>query len=153
MEMKTSSVLHGWSEGRCPILNGVFYPDDTVVPLDVEEHEDGSPPDVRARDAVSLNEVAGPVEWTSLGVLAEASVPGLDARVAVGQGGMGGDGFVALLVGAEGKLEWLAFFDCSNPFEEVRVEGRDVLAVSNLGVEWRFPVTHPEAVTANRRFP
>jgi hypothetical protein len=64
--------------------------------------------------------------------------------VAAGEGGQDGDGFVALLSGPDGRLEWLAFFDDSQPFEAVAFDADEVVARTAAGRELRFPVGAPE---------
>jgi hypothetical protein len=141
-------ILSGWREESCPILNGIFFPDDRVIRLDVTEDLSGGPPVVRARKPATLGQAAlgEPIQWTRIGIVSETYYADLNAWVVAGGGGFGGDGFAALLKGASRDLEWLAFLDCSNPFEEVRIEGQAVFAVSNLGMEWRFPIADPEKV-------
>lgn len=46
---------------------------------------------------------------------------------------------------------WLAYFDCSTPFEKVSLENGIVMAVSNLGHSWHFPLTRPERLTVDTR--
>ncbi|MEI6433127.1 MAG: hypothetical protein WCP07_13160 [bacterium] len=49
-----------------------------------------------------------------------------------GSGGFGGEGFVGV-EDADGQLQWLAFFNDSNPFVRLSMEGNILEAVSNTG--------------------
>jgi len=37
----------------------------------------------------------------------------------------------------------LVWFDSSNPFRELALDGADLLAPSTLGCRWRFPLADP----------
>ena len=81
------------------------------------------------------------LEWTYLAQLCE-SVEN-DIVIAGGEGGIGSDGFVAVLRTSDRHLMWLAFFDDSNPFIKVSFLNGIVIAFSNLGDVWNFPLEKP----------
>jgi len=60
---------------------------------------------------------------------------------------MGADGFVAVLRLDNGEIVWIAFFTRSNPFEEIQLVEDQVMARTNLGMWWQFPLHSPEMVT------
>jgi hypothetical protein len=62
-------------------------------------------------------------------------------------GGDGRFGFVAVADLESDKLQWLAFFRESNPFEMVQVEQNRLHAVTNLGVSYLFLVDDPTSIT------
>ena len=132
-----------WQQGACPIVNGLLFPDGTVLPVNILPSRAGAPT-FEPRTTLKALDASAPLEWTAIGVLAHAvSLDGSYSAVG-GEGGMGSDGFVAVTLGPDKQLLWVAFFDHSNPFEEIRFDGEDVVARSNLGREYRFPVASPE---------
>jgi hypothetical protein len=58
-----------------------------------------------------------------------------------GEGGMGNEGFVAVIKGD--SLIWSAFFTVSNPFYELRMQGNSIIATSTHDRFWKFPVSEP----------
>jgi len=60
-----------------------------------------------------------------------------------GEGSMGSDGFVALLRSSDQAPKWIAFFDFSNPFEAIEIQGDQILATSSLGEQWAIPINQP----------
>lgn len=130
-------------QGACPILSGLMYPDGSVLLVDAVPSGPGAPT-FRRRTTLAALDATEPLEWTTVGTLAQAVSPDGSYSAIGGEGGMGGDGFVAVSAAADKRLLWVAFFEDSNPFEEVRFDGGDVVARSNLGREYRFPVTAPE---------
>lgn len=62
---------------------------------------------------------------------------------------MGADGFIALF-DSKRVLQWSAFFDFSNPFVGVCIDGDTVLAENNHGELWRIPFASPWTVTIER---
>jgi hypothetical protein len=139
-------IEQNWASMRCPILTGIFYPDDTVTRLDVVDPRRAEGPSrITSRERVPFVNV-GPSSWTQLAELARTSDVDEDVTVVVGEAGMGGDGFVAAITASTGQLAWLAFFDCSNPFQSVAAKHGLIAARTNLDVEWTFPVRRPEQV-------
>jgi hypothetical protein len=144
-----SQISEAWKEERCPIVNGIFRPDDSVSRLMRDGNlENGDPVTLRVADQTTVSELerSGGLEWTYLTQLCEFRATSSRYVAVGGEGGMGSDGFVALLE-HDVKLLWLAFFDWSNPFTEVSIKDTVVTAVSSLDTIWRFPVDAPEAVT------
>jgi hypothetical protein len=81
---------------------------------------------------------------TSLQVLCDQTYNELDLRIQGGEGSCGSEGFIALSEISTQNLLWLAYFDCSNPFEKVSIEQNKVYAISNLRHIWPFPMKSPE---------
>lgn len=143
-------VATAWLHEQCAIVNGVMFPDDRVYLVSVTSRPRQSPLVACSEETVSISSVFGDadVEFTELTGLFEAEYPDRGLVVACGEGGMGGDGFVAVLKSGNRELVWLAFFDASNPFIRASLAGDIVHAVSSLGHCWRFPVDRPERVSA-----
>jgi hypothetical protein len=134
-----------WQQHSCPIVNGILFPNGSVVPVVGWPSRIGSPtfgPRTTLRELDAIE----PVEWTKLGPLAQAVSPDGAFLAVGGEGGMGADGFVALMAGSDKHLVWLAFFDDTNPFEAIRFEAGCVAASTSLGREFRFPVADPEGL-------
>jgi hypothetical protein len=141
-----------WEQRWCPMVNGILFPDGSVVPVSAGPAGGGAP-EVGARTRLSDLAGHGPLRWTTLGPLVRAVSPDRARIAAAGDGGQDGDGFVALLAGPQKALVWLAFFDDGGPFEAVRFEGDAVVARAAAGREVRFPADAPErlVVTAAAR--
>ena len=85
---------------------------------------------------------------TKLARLCERSYANTNLRLVAGEGAYGSEGFVAAAEITSAQLLWLAYFDCSNPFEEVSLINDVVVAISSLGHTWRLPLLHPETLNA-----
>jgi hypothetical protein len=146
-------VVSGWMDEKCPIVNGILYPDDTVIRLaiDVGIDQAASVPQVKPMGKTTLGDLVGetPLQWTYLNKLCEWESKDKGVRLLGGEGGFGEDGFVALLR-PNGDLVWLFFCDCSNPFTDVALTDNVVLAKSTTGLLWQFPVVQPEALAVFR---
>jgi hypothetical protein len=136
-----------WEQRWCPMVNGLLFPDGSVVPV-LGWPAGGGAPTLGARTRLSDLAGQGPLRWTTLGPLARAVSPDRERIAAAGDGGQDADGFVALLGGPEKGLVWLAFFDDRGPFEGVRFEGDCVVARTATGLEVRFPLDAPERLVA-----
>ena len=66
-----------------------------------------------------------------------------------GESSMGGDGFVAVRNIETKKVLWLAFFDCSNPFEKLVIKDGEIHASSTLNCVWKFNIHHPLGVSVS----
>ena len=71
-------------------------------------------------------------------------------RLSCGECSWGSDGYVAATQLSDGQLVWVAFFDRSNPFREIKVIDGRAVAVSTYDDIWTFPLDHPERVTVGR---
>lgn len=144
------TIVEAWRNELCPIVNGIYYASGRVVRLDVDQPASVfEAPSVRIASETSYRDLAedDATEWTSLTSLGEViDQKGMNA-VVYGEGGFGGDGFVALINRLDDKLAWLAFSDCANPFVSAEIFEDVVVAVNNSGVVWRFPIAAPEQVT------
>jgi hypothetical protein len=142
--MVSWDLEQAWEQRWCPVVNGVLFPDGSAVAVEARPAA-GGPPAVGPRTPLAQL-AAGGLRWTTLGPLTRTFSPDRKLLAAVGEGGLGGDGFVALMTGPMGALVWLAFFDDSTAFEAVRFDGDSVAARTADGREWRFPVAAPERV-------
>ena len=150
-------VQHKWLAQLCPIVNGVIYGtgEITLFSLIGGFQLSGTSIELRRgiRTCVTSFLEQNPDDWTSVTSLCEATSDELNARVLAGEAGLGADGFVAVTRKNDEYLEWIMFFENSNPFIEVTINGPDIVAVTNLGDRWTIPLRSPEnmSVETQRR--
>lgn len=151
-ERVKSDLKVEWDAERCPIVDGIIFGDGRVKRMGLDW----------VRNAAGRLELAvRPAGWTSLAELMEKGdlqwtgitprCANIDAamglRLSCGEGGLGADGFVAVVQADRGEILWIAFFTQSNPFEVVQLAGDQVMAKTSLGTWWQFPLHSPESVT------
>lgn len=133
-----------WEQQMCPIVNGIVFGDGKIVELDKEKS--GGKQElfrvVNITDIKSFVDERGDY-WTAITQLCEFELPQRNLIVRGGEGGFGGDGFVALSRISDSDLIWIAFFDYANPFIEVSMKGDLVVATSTLEYIWQFPIAEP----------
>lgn len=101
---------------------------------------------LRAAEAIELG-VLSDVGWTKALPNDVARDVATHSVMIVGECGMGSDGFVALQATDDpDSLQWLAFFDFSNPFESVSFAGDFVEVRNNIGEEWCFDRSSPREI-------
>jgi len=88
----------------------------------------------------------GALEFTTITEMIDetATDAGRNLRAYCGEGGFGGDGFVALCWADTDKPIWIAFFETSNPFVSVSLHANCVVAQTTLDRKWTFPLEEPE---------
>ncbi|MCP4600753.1 MAG: hypothetical protein GY847_09510 [Proteobacteria bacterium] len=148
------NIQHQWASMKCPIINGILFANGDIEWINVGllpqsggmariQLSPGRPTDVK-----TLTD-EGVLDWTEVAPLCEAIDEKRNIRVFAGEGGLGADGFVAVLKASDSQLEWVAFFENSNPFVEVELRETEVLAKTNLSNTWRFPLDSPAQVTVD----
>jgi len=60
-----------------------------------------------------------------------------------GEGSHGSDGFL-IAINSDNNVEWLFFSQYANPFEKLWVANNEIHVMSNLNIEWIFPIDNPE---------
>lgn len=146
-----------WFDEEVPIINGIAFASGRVAWINHEQDETpGRPPfALEAGPALTLDELADDPDfgWTS--VVVNLEVQSADGRwsAAGGEGGMGGDGFLAVFQGAFETLLWVAFFEDINPFHRLRFSEDTLTATTSLDYEWHFPLDAPEKVTVRHQAP
>ena len=155
--MTLSKIQEQWTEQRCPIINGILFASGRIAWINVDEKFDGGSLyyalDQPSETSITELIEEGELQWTDLTILKELSSEGSNLLVQIGEGAMGGDGFVATSDRASKKLLWLAFFENSNPFVDVEITDDVIQVQNNHSISWRFPITTPEKVcvgTASR---
>ena len=64
-----------------------------------------------------------------------------------GESDYGSDGFVAVLNLSTKELKWIAFFDSSNPFDNLRLVGNSLYAISTSNYVWEFNLDNPTDIS------
>ncbi len=151
-EARALTIQRQWAGMKCHIINGILYANGDIEWINVDllpqsggmtriQLSSGSPTDVK-----TLSD-EGVLDWAEVAPLCEAIDERRNIRVFAGEGGLGADGFVAVVKVSDSQLEWVAFFENSNPFVEVELRETEVLAKTNLSNTWRFPLDSPAHVT------
>jgi len=141
------SITDFYEHQECPGVNGIYYPDGSVQLLNVSEGNSTLNKYVinllgkaTIKDLEDRNEITS---WNDCAILFKKKFPDLNIEVLAGESDYGSDGFVAVFDGDCQQLNWVAFFDCSNPFKEVYIDGDCVVALSTNGLYWKFPLKSP----------
>lgn len=142
------SIQEQWTKQRCPIINGILFASGRIAWINVKEQFSGRtisyeldhPSETSITDLLEEDKL----QWTDLTILKELNQDNLNLLVQAGEGAMGGDGFVASSDLASKKLFWIAFFENSNPFVDIRVTDDVIQAINNHSILWEFPINEPE---------
>ena len=143
-------IQEKFNEEECPLFDGIVFGTGAIVIMECrllvidEKTEFCVHPIARAPLQSFLN--YNPEGWASISTLATSHWERQGVILTFGEGCHGSYGFVAVSNIASERLQWLAFFQRSNPFLEARIEGSEVVAISNLEHTWRFPIDQPELV-------
>lgn len=145
-------IIQGkWREGLGLHVNGILHQDGTVVIFECGKlkGEGKTRPFASAIGNSTLESIlsydAHP--WVGLTEMDRREYAGLDLRLACGECAMGNEGYVAVSNLNGGRLIWIAFFTCSNPFESVRMEEGVVVAENTYEQRWKFPLELPQSIT------
>lgn len=140
-----------WANEQCPIVNGIIFGNGVIKRFELIRDGSWNPEktvlDLKAQ--ISIIEILRnePNNITHIHQLCEKTVLERNIRLVVGEAGWGGDGFVAVETLKTKKLEFMLFFDNSNPFTEVDFVDSEIVAISNLGEKWIIPIKEPEKIT------
>lgn len=139
-----SAIQAWWRDDKCPLIDGVLFDDGRLFEVDYHE--------VTIRGisghAATLSGNASCVVETDPDFSSLARNDCVkDRRTTLdylcGEGSWGGDGFVACIDRMAGRLRWIAFFQHSNPFVRLRLEGARIVAENNHGHLWSFKIENP----------
>jgi hypothetical protein len=131
---------------ECYSVNGIQFSDGTVQRLLVTAAWGPAIQyTVSAGERTTLQqlEAANALYENSCAVRAQLTDAARGLHLLAGECNLGGDGFVAVIDTPTNRLRWLAWFEASNPFAELALDGADLLATSTLGCRWRFPLADP----------
>ena len=140
-------------EGECPTFDGIIFGTGAIVLLEcsVLSGETGLSVRVRplARSTLESLLESNPQSWTSLTSMMSYRDEEAQLLLSAGEAAWGSEGFVEVRDLQTNALKWLAIFQSSNPFKEVRLAGDSVVAVSTYDHVWTFPLNRPELVTVS----
>ena len=125
--------------GKAPLMNGILYPDGTfhqVVICQLGRHSFQL--EKYQEKKVDISEV----EWIEFDTLSEVRPSDSDFCVKAGEGAFGGDGFVLLT--KHEVVEWIAFFENSNPLSIVEADDEKAIVESDLGLRLSIPFSNPQ---------
>ncbi|HVD98413.1 MAG TPA: hypothetical protein VNB90_09435 [Cytophagaceae bacterium] len=131
---------------ECPSVDGIIFPDETVQLLSVKV-DWGLPINytinMASKTSIKILNDKGELHWNSCAILVRLINQKYSIEIIAGEGDYGSDGFVGIMDFATKKMIWIAFFNNSNPFEEVKVIDEEIYAKSTLGCIWRFKIKNP----------
>lgn len=136
-----------WKDGRCPLISGILYADGTVKilnPKQVVEYNDV--PEYSGTTTIQELSKLGEIYYTHIYKHKYIEITELELKVYYGEGSWGSEGFIAVCDSKQDSLQWIAFFEYSNPIINVEHVNGKIYAYSNLGHKWVFDIRHPENV-------
>jgi hypothetical protein len=150
MKYEEVDINQQWKNGCCPLINGIALNNGDVYWINIDlTYTDLKPTyNLSEPKQTSLNELVGEGfdEWVSCCPLTNKVIAEKHICVFAGEGGMGADGFVGVEDLDTGNIQWVAFFDCSNPFVEVEIKENILTVTSSYGNHWKFPLDAPQRV-------
>jgi len=133
-------ILDYWHKQKLPIIDGLIKSDFSFY--EIEIGDDCRPIKINYQPTFFDMSRENYSEYCST-ALSYISVTHLNITYYCGEGSHGSDGFI-LAINNDNKVEWLFFSQEVNPFEKLWIENNEVHAMSNLKIEWIFPIDSPE---------
>jgi hypothetical protein len=134
---------------ECPTLDGIIFPNGEIQLFDIKVTW-GTPNKFNVKTAgrttVDILKKEHNLYINSCAILSKTVCLKYSVEVIAGEGNYGSDGFIGVLDLASKKLAWLAFFTCSNPFNQIEMIGDEIHAKSTAGCIWRLPLRNPDAL-------
>jgi hypothetical protein len=131
---------------ECPQANGIIFPDGTIRLLNTGNLKKKSINIITETGQTSLATLAenNLLHWDSCGVMNVRTDKKLSIEVMAGEcSGHGSYGFVAVVELISKKLQWLAFFEWSNPFDRIEIVGKEIHVRSTMDQLWKFNIKDP----------
>lgn len=143
-----------WNRDECLDLDSVQFGNGRVMLLDVPARIPTAAEGIQIRQRCWLGireAMKLPGVTLDVGLSASGGPPIILAdkglRVSGGEcAAYGAFGYVAVSRCSDNHLEWLAFFLSSNPFVDFVVTDDSIIATTNLGAKYAFPLGEPEKV-------
>ncbi len=129
-----------------PSLNGIIFPSGAIKILNIEVK--WSPQivysiKVQEEESIDTLETKGILHWNDCAVKVDLIDEKKSLEVVAGEGDYGSDGFVGVVDLNSRKLIWLAFFNCSNPFNKLEINDKEIYATSTNNCLWKFRIENP----------
>jgi len=152
--MNTAGTIRSlWTQRKAIRLSGIHLPDDTIVRLGfAEASDDEVRPFVRGKASAAKVLSSDQCTLSTLSV-GDGAVGPRGQRIHAGETSEGSEGYVAVCLGNDDDLLWLAFFDFSNPFEwdTLRIIDEQRFAVkTNHRADWTFSFDDPTNITVEK---
>lgn len=128
-----------WIRGFSPLIDGILYADGVLTSIRIENEADGLSISKQGSYLLDAIEIFVEVDISST-----LSYEGTE--IGCGASGMGDEGF--FYCSKKEKLLWIAFFQGSNPFVNVRMEKGLALVTNNWGHSLQFAPADPLTVKA-----
>ena len=148
MRSIAAMIQEMWKEGKCPLIDGVLFDDGRLFACKYKRVEirgmsgfSAEIPDKKPsaiESAIDMN-----VDFSEIDPSFVAIDAGNGIKYSCGEGGFGGDGFVSCSSLPDDHLYWIAFFQRSNPFDDITINKHEIIARNNLGHLWRFSIEDP----------
>ncbi|WP_321279993.1 hypothetical protein [Marinifilum fragile] len=135
---------------ECPAINGITYSDGRVIPVKlIVDWESPINYKIELEKESSIKKIAKNkgLRWNDCAVLSNLTNIEKGIEIFAGEGDYGSDGFLAVINLTNKKLKWIAFFDFSNPFNQLSLNGDVIYAVSTNNCIWKFPLNSPSQFT------
>lgn len=145
-----------WEEEACPYFDLIMYGNGRVFKLNMNESKPVQQDCMAQKNWTRISEVPEirvPEEMNEgFATLCSKELLDLGLSISVGECCASGEnGFVAVTSISSEKLEWLAFFLGSNPFDEVEIDGGEIVVSSTASKKYRFPINNPERFTVEEK--
>ncbi len=147
LQPQEQMIQNKWKSRMCPIVNGIMFGNGKIVELEADKFEGITlHPQIQRITSIETFVLEHGDYWTSLDELCGFDLLSRNLRITGGEGGFGGDGFVALSHSSDDQLIWIAFFEDSNPFIQVSTNNDEsvVIGITTLETVWQFPIDQPE---------
>lgn len=138
MDIQTQ-MQDGWNKGLCPLIDGILYTDGVLTSVKVENGGDGLT--ISKQGSCLLDSIECFVE---IDISSTLDYEG--AEIGCGASSMGDEGF--FYCSKEGVLLWVAFFQGSNPFVDVKMEKGLAVVTNNWGHNLQFHPSDPSTIEA-----
>ena len=108
-----ANIVDLWNEEKLPIRDGIYFPNCRAIALSISTDRHRSiekGPEFSVADFMEEH----PEEVTHIDAMQKVPIGG-KGWCLVGEGSLGSEGFIAYLT-PDGSLEWVMYFENSNPF-------------------------------------
>ncbi len=135
-----------WINNNLPVVNGVLHSDGIINQVFILSN--GKKRSIENGDNVDLNNLLAKdeIDIVEIAVLKKLEDSNNDITVYCGMGFMGGDGFIVVENQSNSLIKWCAFFEESNPFENIEIIEDKIIAYNNLNEKWIFDINDPTKI-------
>ncbi|CAM4172708.1 hypothetical protein [Serratia silvae] len=144
-----AKIVELWNKEELPIKDGVYFSSGKSIAISISTYPDlviekGSEFDLEG----FLNE--GPEEITNIDIMQKVTVND-KFQCFLGEGSHGSEGFIAYLT-IGGELEWVMYFEQSNPFVKVvKLSNETIEVESSANYKLIINVDEPENFIASSK--